>query len=96
MSGSSDYLDRLKNIREKYGCSQPKTNSNYPTDLYPPIDKASLLDKQLGYERTPYTRADTFGVDKMKIVDPHIPSGGYGGKNLDYLAARPMSSTGVG
>lgn len=43
MSGGSDYLDRLKNIREKYGCSQSKGASNYPTDLYPSTDKASLL-----------------------------------------------------
>lgn len=24
MSATTDYLDRLKSIREKYGCSQPK------------------------------------------------------------------------
>ncbi len=98
MSGSSDYLDRLKNIREKYGCSQPKANSNYPSDPYPLVDKASLLDRQLGYERAPYTRAETFGVDKMKIVDPHIPpsSGNYTGKGFEYVGTRPMSSAGLG
>jgi hypothetical protein len=30
MSNNSDYLDRLRNIREKYGCSQPKGQSAIP------------------------------------------------------------------
>lgn len=96
MSGASDYLDRLKNIREKYGCSQPKGTSNYPTDHYQPADKASLLERPLTYERTTYNRPDLYAADKMKIVDPHIPSAGYGAKNLDYAGTRPASSAGLG
>jgi|JI7StandDraft_1071085.scaffolds.fasta_scaffold2004151_2 hypothetical protein len=36
MSTSSDYLDRLRNIREKYGCSQTKAPGGY-SDQYSAI-----------------------------------------------------------
>lgn len=38
MSSNTDYLDRLKGIREKYGCSQTKTSS-YPNDTFLPPDR---------------------------------------------------------
>lgn len=33
MNSSTDYLDRLKGIREKYGCSQTKPSA-YANDTY--------------------------------------------------------------
>lgn len=35
MSSNTDYLDRLKGIREKYGCPQTKPSS-YVNDTYMP------------------------------------------------------------
>lgn len=94
MSGGSDYLDRLKNIREKYGCSQPKIQSAY-TDQLLNAERPTGLDRPLAYERpssSTYYKADTFGMDKMKIVDPYIPSSTLTSK--DY-SVRPQSSIGT-
>lgn len=48
MSGTSDYLDRLKSIREKYGCSQPKTQSSYSEQMLN-AERPAALDRPLGY-----------------------------------------------
>lgn len=96
MSASGDYLDRLKNIREKYGCSQPKTQSGYNDQLL--AERPMALDRPLGYERNTGAGGyykESYGLDKMKIVDPHIPTTTLASKNMDYQV-RPQSSIGLG
>lgn len=57
MTSSSDYLDRLKSIRDKYGCSQTKNYSDY---------------QNLAPERTTgiaYQKPDTtYALDKKKYA----------------------------
>lgn len=55
MTSSSDYLDRLKSIRDKYGCAQTK---NYPEyqNLVPERTTGSTYQK-------PET---TYALDKKK------------------------------
>lgn len=97
MSATTDYLDRLKSIREKYGCSQPKLQP--PTYADSNLDRPTAIDRP--YERTAasYYKPDAYTLEKMKILDPHIPTSAAthlaNTKNADY-ALRPQSSMGVG
>lgn len=86
-NNSSDYLDRLRNIREKYGCSQPKNHSGI-IDAHLPIDRTLGLDKQ----NTSYYKADLYAIEKMKVGD--TSSSFMASKNIDY-GQRPQISSGL-
>ena len=101
MSANTDYLDRLKTIREKYGCSQPKNQPISYSDTLT-IDRPTAIDRQLSYERptaSNYYKPDTYALERMKILDAHIPAPATtlvsNPKTTDY-SLRPQSSMGHG
>ena len=108
MSENTDYLDRLKTIREKYGCSQPKTQANTYLDSHVdrptavertiPFERSTPIDRSIPFERTTatnYYKPDTYALDRMKVLDNiSTTSGALGTKNTDYNL-RPQSSIGL-
>lgn len=87
MSLSTEYLDRLRNIREKYGCSQNKSTSA----LYP--------EQYIGVSKSPtksYQKSDMYALEKKKYGEPISMVAGSPAvaKALDY-APRPQSSIGL-
>ncbi len=100
MSNNSDYLDRLKNIREKYGCSQPKIHAG--------LSETSLgMNRGLGMDRpgSAYLKNDLYTLEKTKMADNMYPpttkyaenvltSGTLGSKNIDF-SMRPQTGVGL-
>ncbi len=93
MSSSTEYLDRLRNIREKYGCSQSKTNTSIP---YP--EHYSVADKS---PIKPYQKSDLYAFDKFEkprtpnpmsslIAASPLPT-----KTIDYTTPRPQTSISI-
>jgi hypothetical protein len=94
MSSSTEYLDRLRNIREKYGCSQNKTNTSNPyPDHYTTIDKSPIK---------PYSKPDAYAYEKFEKprtpnpMSSFIAASPLPAKTIDYTTPRPQSSMNIG
>lgn len=71
MATSGDYLDRLRNIREKYGCSQGKGQSTSYGDQYLGAERAGILERPSAYEKAgaTYYKADLYSAEKNKLSE---------------------------
>lgn len=97
MASSGDYLDRLRNIRQKYGCSQNKTSSPY-ADQYLGVQRTNPIERPAAYDRTGsnYYKADLYSIEKAKLSEQALAPSmtGLGTRAHEY-AARPQSSAGL-
>lgn len=90
MASTNQYIDRLKDIRDKYGVSQTKNYPNHQLKSY--SDHQQVLDR---YPRNGYLKSQLYGIENKKFNDVTInPSSAKQPSKAEY-GARPLSSLGL-
>lgn len=91
MSSSKDYMERLRNIRDKYGVSQSKNYPESQTRNYQ--DHQQILDRNTGVG---YIKSELYGIERRKLAGDNTSSNSSAllQGRADYLA-RPQSSLGL-